>query len=65
MQITASDRAVHEELEIERINDKWLYSMNVIDWETQKNLLSGKDLGFLNGPPVTNKCLPDETIPSD
>jgi len=65
MQITASDRTVHEEMQIERVNNKWLYAMDVTDWETKKILLSCKDSGFPNGPSAKNRCFPDATLPTD
>jgi hypothetical protein len=65
MQITASDRTVHEEAQIERVNDKWVYAMDVTDWETKKVLLSCTDPGFPNRPPAKGKCSPDQTLPSD
>ena len=65
LHITATDRTVHEELQVERVNDKWYYAVEVKDWETQNTLLSCKDPGFPYGELRNRKCFPEIIVRSN
>ncbi len=62
--ITWQDGSVHEELEISKVQDKWLYAMSVTDRDTSRTLLSCRDLNF---PPsqLLPPCFPILTQPGN
>jgi hypothetical protein len=63
--ITAKDRTVHQELQIERVKDKWLCATQLTDRKSGKQLLSCKDVDFRYGDKAPIRCFPEVTQPSD
>jgi hypothetical protein len=63
--ITAKDRTVHQELQIERVKDKWLWATQLTDRESGRQLLNCKDVDFPYGDKAPIRCFPEITQPSD
>ena len=63
IEITWRTGSVHEDLEIERVNTKWLWAMQIIDRDTKQTLVNCKDPGFPLGPPGNKSCFPEMVQP--
>jgi hypothetical protein len=65
IEITWRDGSVHQDLQIERIDDKWFWATQIKDRETKKTLVNCKDKGFPYGPPGDKPCFPAMALPAD
>jgi hypothetical protein len=63
--ITAKDRTVHQELQIEKVNGAWLWATQITDRESGKRLVNCKDTGFPYGDNDAVPCQPIFSLPSD
>jgi len=63
--ITWRERRVHQKLQIERVEGKWLWATQVTDGESGKLLVDCKDIGFPYGPPKSKACFPEMLQPGD
>ena len=54
---------MQQDLQIERVNDKWFYAMHVKDREGGKVLLNCKDKGFPYGEHREEPCFPSVIMP--
>lgn len=63
-EITWRDGAVHEELQIARVNEKWQYAMQVSERGSKKKLLWCRDKEFPSSE-VLPPCFPDVTQPAE
>ena len=63
IEITAKDRSIHQDIQIERVQGKWLWATQVKDRETGKQLLNCKDDGFPYGDQAPVRCFPEMTEP--
>ena len=57
--ITAKDRTLHQELQIEKVAGKWLWATQIKDRDTGKQILNCKDNGFPYGPTASTRCFPE------
>jgi hypothetical protein len=63
IEITWRDGSVHQDLQIERVNEKWFWATQIKDRESGKALVNCKDKGFPRGGPPDNACFPAMTLP--
>lgn len=57
--ISEGDRATYEDLEIEKVKDKWVEAITVREKETGHVLLNCRDPGFPYGDPSPLRCFPE------
>src|SRR5579864_8654536 len=55
---TWRDGSVHEELQIERLDEKWFWAAQVKNAETGEMLVNCRDKGFPGGGPPLEECFP-------
>jgi hypothetical protein len=65
IEITAADRRIHQDLQIEEIRDKWSWATQIKDTATGKQLLNCRDKDFPYGGEAPIRCFPEMTQPSD
>ena len=63
-EITWRDGAVHQELEIAKVQEKWTYRIKVIDRDSGKILFWCRDKDYPSAEP-TSPCLPRVAQPSE
>jgi len=63
IEVAWRDGRVHQDLQIERIDDKWFWATQITDLETKKVLVNCKDKGFPYGPAGDKPCFPEMAIP--
>ncbi len=59
IEITWRDGRVHQDLQIERVEDKWFWATQITDSETKRVLVNCKDKGFPYGPAGDKPCFPE------
>ena len=64
IEITWRDGSVHQDLQVERVGDKWYWATQVTDKETKRLLVNCKDKGFPFGPPGDEPCFPRMSVPA-
>ncbi len=61
IEVTAKDRSVHQDLQIENVNGKWEWATQIKDTETGDQLLNCKDAEFPYGSKAPIRCFPEVT----
>ncbi len=63
--ITAKDRNIHQDLQVERVEGKWLWATQIKDSENGELLVNCKDPGFPYGPKAAIRCFPEMIRPGN
>jgi hypothetical protein len=63
--ITWREGTVHQELQVERVEEKWFWATQITNRENGKLLADCKDKGFPYGPPKSKACFPEMLQPGD
>jgi hypothetical protein len=63
IEINWRDGSVHQDLQIEKVGDRWFWATQIRDRETGQMLVNCKDDGFPYGPPGNRPCFPEMARP--